>query len=71
MRKISWACFLFVLGLIIPTLLSAQKQAGNLASKPLYHDPVYDGAADPVVIWNKKEKNGLCSIPTAGPMHKM
>lgn len=24
--------------------------------KPLYRDPVYDGAADPVVIWNKKEK---------------
>jgi predicted GH43/DUF377 family glycosyl hydrolase len=56
MRKISWCCFLFVLGLIIPTLLSAQKQAGNLASKPLYHDPVYDGAADPVIIWNQKEK---------------
>jgi predicted GH43/DUF377 family glycosyl hydrolase len=56
MRKISWGCFLFVLGLIIPTLLSAQKQAGNLASNPLYHDPVYDGAADPVIIWNKKEK---------------
>src|SRR5262245_65292681 len=25
---------------------------GKIASKPLYRDPVYDGAADPVVIWN-------------------
>jgi hypothetical protein len=34
------------------TTVSAQKQA----PKPLYADPVYDGAADPVVIWNKNEK---------------
>jgi hypothetical protein len=26
--------------------------AGNFAPKPLYRDPVYDGAADPVVVWN-------------------
>lgn len=25
---------------------------GGVAPKPLYRDPVYDGAADPVVIWN-------------------
>lgn len=25
---------------------------GTLAPKPLYRDPIYDGAADPVVIWN-------------------
>jgi len=25
---------------------------GSVAPKPLYRDPVYDGAADPVVIWN-------------------
>jgi hypothetical protein len=25
---------------------------GHLASKPLYRDPVFDGAADPVVVWN-------------------
>ena len=29
---------------------------GKVASKPLFRDPVYDGAADPVVIWNQKEK---------------
>ena len=27
-------------------------QSTRLATKPLYRDPVYDGAADPVVIWN-------------------
>ncbi|HEY4148259.1 MAG TPA: family 43 glycosylhydrolase [Chitinophagaceae bacterium] len=26
------------------------------ASKPLYRDPVYDGAADPVITWNAKKK---------------
>lgn len=25
---------------------------GKVAPKPLYRDPVYDGAADPVLIWN-------------------
>lgn len=29
--------------------------AGPVASKPLYRDPVYDGAADPVVVWNRQE----------------
>lgn len=27
-----------------------------IAPKPLYRDPSYDGAADPLVIWNHKEK---------------
>lgn len=30
--------------------------ADEPAPKPLYSDPIYDGAADPVVIWNKSEK---------------
>lgn len=29
---------------------------GKLAPKPLYRDPIHDGAADPVVIWNRAEK---------------
>jgi sucrose-6-phosphate hydrolase SacC (GH32 family) len=29
---------------------------GKLAAKPLFIDPVYDGAADPTVIWNGKEQ---------------
>jgi hypothetical protein len=28
----------------------------KLADKPLFRDPVFDGAADPAVIWNRKEK---------------
>jgi len=29
---------------------------GRIASKPLFRDPVYDGAADPVLCWNHTEK---------------
>ncbi|MFD2942496.1 family 43 glycosylhydrolase [Flavobacterium notoginsengisoli] len=28
----------------------------HAAPKPLYRDPIYDGAADPTIVWNKKEK---------------
>ena len=31
-------------------------KTGKIASKPLFRDPIYDGAADPVVFWNQKEK---------------
>ncbi|MBN1998315.1 family 43 glycosylhydrolase [candidate division KSB1 bacterium] len=31
------------------------KDNDKTASKPLFRDPVYDGAADPVVIWNRIE----------------
>jgi hypothetical protein len=34
----------------------AQDKQGHLAPKPLFRDPVFDGAADPVVIWNDIEK---------------
>jgi hypothetical protein len=30
-------------------------RTGVLAPKPLFRDPVHDGAADPVVIWNRSE----------------
>jgi len=30
---------------------------GKLADKPLFRDPVFDGAADPTIIWNKNEKD--------------
>ncbi|HLM57402.1 MAG TPA: hypothetical protein VK422_14910 [Pyrinomonadaceae bacterium] len=29
---------------------------GKLAPKPLFRDPVHDGAADPVVVWNRRER---------------
>ena len=40
---------------IISQQVCAQPES-KVANKPLYHDPVYDGAADPVVIWNQQEK---------------
>jgi sucrose-6-phosphate hydrolase SacC (GH32 family) len=36
-------------------ITSKNSKQPKLAPKPLFTDPVYDGAADPVVIWNKKE----------------
>lgn len=30
--------------------------SGKIAAKPLFRDPVYDGAADPTIIWNRSEK---------------
>jgi len=39
---------LFV-ALVAASLLAADEA---VAPKPLYRDPVYDGAADPVVVWN-------------------
>src|SRR6476620_9005692 len=29
----------------------------HIAPAPLYRDPVTDGAADPVIIWNRQEKS--------------
>ncbi|EHQ30312.1 glycoside hydrolase family protein [Mucilaginibacter paludis] len=47
---------LLLIGLL-PLHSSAQSQTvGKLAPKPLFVDPVYDGAADPVIVWNKKVK---------------
>jgi hypothetical protein len=35
---------------------SAAGQPGAVASKPVYRDPVFDGAADPVIVWNRDLK---------------
>jgi hypothetical protein len=35
--------------------ISIDSRPGKIAPKPLYRDPVFDGAADPVVIWNRHE----------------
>jgi len=42
--------------LSIACTLSCLAQKAAPAPKPVYADPVYDGAADPVIIWNPKEK---------------
>jgi len=34
----------------------AKTTQGKIADKPLFRDPVYDGAADPVLCWNRKKK---------------
>ncbi|RYY09416.1 MAG: glycosyl hydrolase, partial [Cytophagaceae bacterium] len=47
---------LVLLAWLLPSAAVAQKPAGGLAPQPLYRDPVYDGAADPVIIWNKQAK---------------
>ena len=39
-----------------PATAVAEAPPGKLAPKPLFRDPVYDGAADPVVIWNRGER---------------
>jgi hypothetical protein len=31
-------------------------QPGKPAAKPLFRDPIHDGAADPVLCWNRQEK---------------
>ncbi|WP_335966395.1 family 43 glycosylhydrolase [Galbibacter sp. PAP.153] len=35
---------------------TAQQQP-HTAPSPVYNDPIYDGAADPVIIWNRQEKS--------------
>lgn len=42
--------------LILVLLLLFQVPPGKVAPKPLYRDPVFDGAADPVVVWNREAK---------------
>lgn len=32
------------------------RQKARIANKPLYRDSIYDGAADPTIIWNPKEE---------------
>ena len=31
-------------------------RSGQIAPKPLFRDPVFDGAVDPTVLWNRAEK---------------
>lgn len=37
------------------TTAPSAKPVGKLADKPLFRDPTFDGAADPVLIYNKAE----------------
>jgi len=42
----------FAFALILTVVSALADDAGLIAAKPLYRDPVYDGAADPTLIWN-------------------
>jgi hypothetical protein len=47
----------FLCGPFLPAYSSREAaRPGKIAAKPLFRDPVFDGAADPVVIWNRAEK---------------
>ena len=45
--------FFLIVSLIVTCECGAQK---NIAPKPLYDDPVFHGAADPVIVYNKQAK---------------
>src|ERR1035441_558895 len=62
---------LFVASALIPMLLmsiavapskaddSNAANSAKAAPKPLYRDPVHDGAADPSLIWNRADKKWM------------
>ncbi len=50
MRRFFFA-FLFLFSALAATSLAAENLR-TPAAKPLFRDPIFDGAADPVVIWN-------------------
>lgn len=54
--------FALLLPLVLINLVSAAESAANpsetngkVAAKPLFRDPVFDGAADPAVVYNRQE----------------
>lgn len=56
-RGILYILFSIILALVLPNKLPAQNNSySSKTVKPIYIDPVYDGAADPAVVWNKEEK---------------
>lgn len=44
---------------LVTVVFAALAQSGNLAPKPLFRDPVHDGAADPVLVWNRAARKWL------------
>lgn len=45
-----------ILWLAVAAAAALPGQTGKLAPKPLFRDPVHDGAADPVLVWNRAER---------------
>ena len=56
-----YGSFLLLMLLSLPLWAQpSQKEVkNNRADKPLFRDPIFDGAADPTLIWNEKEKKWL------------
>ena len=50
-----WLLLLITYSLSAPAQTQSSGQV-HPAPAPLYRDPIYDGAADPTLIWNKAEK---------------
>ena len=48
-----WSRLYLLTGILFLQIITLAQQT---APKPLYRDPVYDGAADPVVVYNKLQK---------------
>jgi sucrose-6-phosphate hydrolase SacC (GH32 family) len=64
--KIIILCVLVMSGIVAGTVSGGKHTAsdnsarrGKVAAKPLFRDPVYDGAADPVIVWNRRERKWL------------
>jgi hypothetical protein len=51
MKTLRWPLFMFIVALVL-SAGAAFGSSGPVAAKPLYRDPVYNGAADPTLLWN-------------------
>lgn len=61
-RRSVFAAVLYGLAALAAVPIVAQeikRESSPLAPQPLYRDPVYDGAADPVVVWNRDRQKWL------------
>jgi hypothetical protein len=54
--KVTTLTTLLLIFITLGTACKTDQKQSQTADKPLFRDPVHDGAADPVVIWNKPEQ---------------
>ncbi|SHH32105.1 family 43 glycosylhydrolase [Wenyingzhuangia marina] len=59
MYQISYKVILMFLLVMCSVSIKAQHNEKNIADKPLFRDPVFDGAADPSIIWSDEEQKWL------------
>ncbi|WP_423147198.1 glycosyl hydrolase [Rubrolithibacter danxiaensis] len=57
MKFIKYAFLVLLLNVQINLKAQEVSAVLNEAPAPMFRDPITDGAADPVVVWNRKEKN--------------